>query len=118
MWIYKKHSEEDYNKAIEKVEKIAMSYGAEFVTVREQKFTTLIGRKKVQEVVKMRVFKYKDEFFEVEHHYLPDCPFIVFSFGDTIENIFEDAEPFPYNLPDEELELEVRYSLGIENYPE
>ena len=42
---------------------------------------------------------------------------MVLSFGNSIETIFEDAEPFPYNLPDEELILEVKYSLGIEPYP-
>ena len=41
-----------------------------------------------------------------------------FSFGDSIETIGDDAEPFPYDLDKEELEAEVRYSLGIEEYPE
>jgi len=30
----------------------------------------------------------------------------------------DDAEPFPYDLTEEELKAEVRYSLGLEVYPE
>ncbi len=51
------------------------------------------------------------------YHFVADRPFMVLSFGDTIENIFDDAEPFPYNLEEDELKAEVRYSLGIEPYP-
>ena len=61
----------------------------------------------------MKVFQYGDEYFWVEHHFLPECPYIVFSFGDSVDTIFEDADPFPYNLTEEELKAEVRYSLGI-----
>ncbi len=39
------------------------------------------------------------------------------SFGDTIESIFDDMDPFPYNLDEDELKAEVGYSLGIEEYP-
>ncbi len=65
----------------------------------------------------MRVYQYNDEFFWIENHFLPDKTFLVFSFGDAIDTIFEDAEPFPYDLSEEELKAEVRYSLGIEPYP-
>lgn len=41
---------------------------------------------------------------------------MVFSFGDSVDTIIEDAEPFSYNLTEEELKAEVRYSLGIEKY--
>ena len=117
MWPYENHKEEDYYKAIEYVENYAVSLGAEFVCNYKEKFTTLSGDNEIKEEPEMRVYKYKDEYFWVEHHFLSDCPFIVFSFGKTIEDIFEDAEPFPYNLPKEELEAEVKYSLLIEPYP-
>lgn len=55
-----------------------------------------------------------DEYFEVESIYQSDRPFIVLSFGKTPETVFEDATPFPYDLADEQLINEVKYSLGIE----
>jgi hypothetical protein len=117
MWPYNDHSEEEYYKAIRFVEDYAVSLGAEYVCTKEEKFTTFAGDKTIIEISDMRVFKYGDEYFWIEHHFLEDCPFMVFSFGDTIETIFDDMEPFPYNLEEDELKAEVRYSLGIEEYP-
>ena len=119
MWPYKNHSEEEYNKVIEFVQAYAVSLGAEYVCSKTEKFTTYWRENyAVQENSDMKIYKFGEEYFWVEHHYLPSGPFIVFSFGDSIENIVDDAEPFPYDLDKEELEAEVRYSLGIEEYPE
>lgn len=117
MWSYDDHSEEEYYKVIRFVENYAVSLGAEYVCIKEEKFTTSLGDKTITETSNMRIFKYGDGYFWVEHHFLADCPFMVFSFGDIIESIFDDMDPFPYNLDKDELEAEVRYSLGIEEYP-
>ena len=115
MWPYKNHSEEEYNKSIAFVQDYAQTLGAEYVITKIEKFTTITGNQKhVTELLEMKIYKYKDEYFWVEPHYQSDRPFIVFTFGDSVDTIFEDAEPFPYNLPEEELKAEVRYSLGIE----
>ena len=37
---------------------------------------------------------------------------------ELMNNIMDDAEPFPYDLSYEELCDEVKYSLGIEPYPQ
>lgn len=53
--------------------------------------------------------------------FLVKKPFIVIECGDLDElmnNIMDDAEPFPYDLSYEELCDEVKYSLGIEPYPQ
>lgn len=118
MWSYTEHSEEDYKKAFEFVQKYAQSLGAKYICSKLQKFTTITGdQNPVQETFEMKIFKFGDEYFWLEHNFQPDRPFIVFSFGDSVDKIFEDAEPFPYNLSEEELKAEVRYSLGIEKYP-
>ena len=118
MWPYTNHSEEEYNKAIEFVQNYAQSLGAKYICSKLQKFTTISGDKdSVSETLEMKIFKFKDEYFWLEYHFQPARPFIVFSFGDSVDTIFEDAEPFPYNLSEEELKAEVRYSLGIEKYP-
>ncbi len=116
-WPYENHSEEDYYNAVDFVEKYAESLGAKFICTKEEKFNTYSGAGHILEVNEMRVYQYNDEYFWIEDHFLEDKPFMVFSFGDTIDSIFEDAEPFPYDLSEEELKAEVRYSLGIEPYP-
>lgn len=67
------------------------------------------------------VFTYKGLFFRVDEVFFSQKPFIVIECGDLDElmnNIMEDAEPFPYDLSYEELCDEVKYSLGIEPYPQ
>ena len=118
MWPYKEHKEEDYRDAVALAESIAVKYGAVPVSVTKQKFSTMSGDWTASSREILNVYKYGGEFFRIEPHYLPQKPFMVFSFGDTIESIFEDAEPFPYDLSEKELEQEVRYSLGIDSYPE
>ncbi len=118
MWPYTDHSEEEYKKAVEFVQTYAQSLGAEYICTKLEKFTTISGDgDPVSETEEMKIFKFRDEYFWLEEHFQPDRPFIIFSFGDSVDTIFEDAEPFPYNLSEEELKAEVRYSLGIERYP-
>ena len=40
------------------------------------------------------------------------------TYDELIHNIMEDLDPFPYDLTEAELLKEVKYSLGIEPYPE
>lgn len=114
MWPYKNHSKTEYYRVVEFVQNYAESLGAEYVCTKSEKFTTVLKGKAIEENLELKVYKYKDEFFRVEYLYMPERPFIVFSFGDSIESIFDDADPFPYDLSEYELKAEVRYSLGIE----
>ena len=115
MWPYKNHSEKEYYRVIEYVQSYAETLGAEYGCSKLQKFSTYWRDKAIQETIELKVFKYKGEFFWVEKHFLPARPFIVFSFGNSVDSIFEDADPFPYDLSEDELKKEVRYSLGIES---
>ena len=116
MWPYKNHSENEYYKTIAFIEEYVLTLGAVFVCTKSEKFTTVSVDDIISEKLDMNVFKYKDEYFWIEHHFLPDSPYIVLSFGDTIDSIFDDAEPFPYNLSEDEIKAEVRCSLGIDRY--
>ena len=116
MWPYKDHSEEEYDKTIEFIEGYVLSLGAVYVGRKSERFTTVTDDDSISETLEMKVFKYGDEYFRIEHHFLPDRPYIVLSFGDTKDNIFEDAEPFPYDLSEERIRAEVRCSLGIDKY--
>lgn len=45
-----------------------------------------------------------------------DKPFIVIECGtydELVNDVMEDAEPFPYDLTEDKLLNEVKYSLGI-----
>ena len=118
MWPYKHHAEEDYNRVITFVQDYAVSLGAKLMVSKEEKFTTYAGDKYISESLYMNIYQFDNYYFWIEHHFLSDRPFIVFSFGNSIETVGEeDAEPFPYDLPEEELKAEVRYSLGLEKYP-
>ena len=117
MWPYKNHRESDYRAAVDYVESIAIKYGAKEVDLQTETFTDISESWIVTTKETMKVFKYKDEYFRIEPHFLPHKPFMVLSFGETIESIYDDADPFPYDLAPQELEKEVRYSLGIEDYP-
>lgn len=118
MWIYDNHSEEKHKRAKHRVEEIAVELGAEFVCTKKQKFVTYVGSNVVEEELDINIYKYENDYFDVEAHYQLDRPFIVLSFGKNTEILGDDADPFPYNLPDEELIMEVKYSLGIDPYPE
>ena len=120
MWKYKNHSKEKYISVKKRVEKIAVELGAVLACTRKKRFTSsYTGKNEIPiiEEVDINIYKYRDVFFEVESVYQPDRPFIVLSFGNTPETTFEDSDPFPYDLSDEELVSEVKYSLGIEAYP-
>ncbi len=117
MWPYKNHSEDDYKRAVKYVEETAMKCGAIPVSVSNDHFSAYSGEWVSEIDAEMRVFKYNDCYFRVEPYLLPNNPLMVLSFGDSIETTYEDADPFPYDLSEKELEQEVRYSLGIDEYP-
>ena len=119
MWPYRDHDEEEYNRVLRFVEEYAVSLGAELVGSKQETFTTFAGDLQVRETLDMSIYRFGDEYYWVEHHFLPDRPFMVFSFGDSVETVgSDDAEPFPYDLTEEELKAEARYSFGLEAYPE
>lgn len=118
MWPYEDHDENEYKRVLRFVEEYAVSLGAKPVDIKGETFRTLVGDKYIKESPEMNVYQFGEEYFWIEHHFTSSCPFIVFSFGDSIETVgSDDAEPFPYDLEEDELKAEVRYSLGVEEYP-
>ncbi len=58
--------------------------------------------------------------YTVDEVCFSDRPFIVIECGtydELMKNIMEDADPFPFDLSEDELLNEVKCSLGIEPYP-
>lgn len=71
----------------------------------------------ITEQVTKSVYKFRDIYVCVDKMYFPDKPFLVLEFADEIEGPYEDADPFPFDLPMEEVKLEIEYALGVLPYP-
>ncbi|MBO4865286.1 MAG: hypothetical protein J5582_01765 [Ruminococcus sp.] len=124
MWWYKNVTRAEFEAVKDKVGKIMLSMGAEISDIEltyEPKTTSYSGDLEEAHISKRPVFTYNGEYFCVDEVLFRDKPFIVIAFGtknDLLKNTMEDAEPFPYDLPDDELAKEVSFSMGISPYPE
>ena len=105
---------EEYNKTVDFLLAYAESLGAEYVCSRTERFATTSKGTTICEEPEMNIYKFGDEYFRIEKLSLPDKPWMVFSFSDSVEGPYEDADPFPYDLSEEELKEEVRFALRIE----
>ncbi len=109
-----KHIVEEYNKAVDFVLSYAESLGAEYALTTTEKFTIASGDTATIDTLELKIYRFGDEFFRIERMYFKGKPFVVFSFSDSVEGPFEDADHFPYNLSEEELKEEVRLALRID----
>lgn len=124
MWSYKAVSREEFEKRKEFAARIMRELGCETVDIElsyEQK-TTSCGEIKETWSSKQPIYKFKNGFYRIDEVLFSEKPFIVLEYAGTIEdvkkNIMEDCDPFPYDLSEEEIINEVKYSLGIEQYPQ
>lgn len=113
MWKYGDAvSAEDVLKAIEYTESLFEKYGAvptDLNAENRQKYNYRI------------TYCYKERFYRVDVIYYDHKPFIVFESIDDIESakagVMEDGDIFPFDLPPDKIEKEVRYLFEIEPYP-
>lgn len=114
-WPYSCINKEEYLAKIVFVEKILQKYGAEYIedfcetctwSIRDGSYAC--------EKVKKHVWKREDEYIRVDRVYFSEKPFLVLEFSKCKEGPYEDADPFPYDLPDNQMEQEIRFSLGLE----
>ena len=113
MKFYNNILDEEYNKTVVFLLAYAESLGAEYVCSRTERFVTTSKGTTIREGPEMKIYKFGDEYFRIEKFSLPDKPWMVFSFSDSVEGPYEDADPFPYDLSEEELKEEVRFALRI-----
>ena len=122
MWPYKQVTREEFEHVKDKVENMIIRFGGIACDISLPyvgKTTSLYAENEVVNLSNRPVYKYNDEYFIVEEVCFAK-PFVVIEYGDyddLLHNRMMDAEPFPYDLPDELLEKEVKYSLGILPYP-
>ncbi|MCH5318050.1 MAG: hypothetical protein J1E05_08765 [Eubacterium sp.] len=123
MWFYDNVSRDEFEKKKDYVEQIMCELGAVKLSINlpyQQKTTSYSGDIEEIHYSQRPIFKFKNEYFRVDEFICNDKPYIVIECGtydELMKNSMEDADPFPYDLPDDEIKNEVKYSLGIEPYP-
>lgn len=96
-------------------EKLLQKYGAELVgTMRELETFGCADGTFFREGVEKRLWKRGEDYIRVDKMFFSRGPFIVLEFSDRPEGPYEDADPFPYDLPDDEFETEIRFDLGLD----
>lgn len=124
MWNYACATRKEFESSKDKIEKFIVLLGGVEVSVDlpyEQKTTSIFGKNAIVNISTRTVYKYDDLYYRVDEVCFPEKPFIVIECGtydELMNNIMDEAEPFPYDLTDDELLNEVKFSLGIEPYPE
>lgn len=124
MWIYKSVTRQEFESTKDVVEKYIVMLGGNKVSIElpyEQRNRSYIGNDFVENISTRPAFEYRGNYYRVNEICFPDKPFIVIECGtydELINNVMDDADPFPYDLAEDELLKEVKYSLGIEPYPD
>lgn len=123
MWFYDNVTRYEFEKQKDYVEKVMCKFGAIVLNIElpyEQITTSYSGDFKETYYSQRPIFQFNHEYFRVDEFLCKEKPFIVIECGtydELIKNTMEDAEPFPYDLSNDEIKKEVKYSLGIEPYP-
>ena len=124
MWFYTNVTREEFEKVKDRIQEIMVGLGAREsdITLPYQQKTTSVSTSGIDTCISDRpVFRFRNQYCRVDEVLYPEKPFIVIEFGleeDVLRDTMEDAEPFPYDLSDDELVNEVKYSLDIEPYPQ
>ena len=124
MWIYENVTRQEFESIKEIVEKFIVMLGGNKVSVDlpyVQRTRSYIGNEYVVNISKRPAFEYRGRYFRVDEVCFPGKPFIAIECGtydEFINNTMDEADPFPYDLTEDELLKEVKYSLEIEPYPE
>ncbi|MBP3384715.1 MAG: hypothetical protein J6M22_04525, partial [Firmicutes bacterium] len=107
----------------DKIEKFIIMLGGNEVIFElpyEQRSTSYSGNNVVENISSRSAFEYNGQYYRVDEVCFSGKPFVVIECGtyeDLMNNTMEDIEPFPYDLTEDELLKEVKYSLDIEPYP-
>ena len=117
-WPYENIEYNELNDVIKTCEQIIISLGGKLIIERKDNETWFLNEEDyIMEQVTKNVFKFRDEYVCVDKMYFSEKPFIVLEFADKIEGPYEDADPFPFDLPIDEVKLEIEYALEVIPYP-
>lgn len=121
MWSYRTVSREEFEERKAFAAKIMRELGCEAVNIElpyERETTAYGAGFEETHFSKQPIYKFNDGYYRIDEVLFPEKPFIVLEFAETEEevkrNAMEDCDPFPYDLSDEDIIKEIRYSLGLE----
>lgn len=122
MWKYECVTRQEFESIKDKIEEYIVKLGGNKVSVELPyiaRTITYLGTGFVENISVRPAFKYKEYYYRVDEVCFPSKPFIVIEGGtydELMNNTMDDADPFPYDLTDDELLNEVKYSLEIVPY--
>ena len=124
MWKYADITRDEFEKIKDHVEEIMVAHGAVAQDIElpySQRITTYNAN--LSPTVfegERKAYKYRDYYYRISEICFDNKPFIVAEVGtydELMANTMEDADPFPYDLKEQEMEDEVSYFLGEKPYP-
>ena len=124
MWNYTCVTRRQFEAVKDKAEEFIVSLGgrkADIALPYAQKTVSIASGNKTVHISARPPFEYNGQYYRVNEICFSEKPFLVIecgSYDELMKNAMEDADPFPYDLSDEELLNEVKYSLGIAPDPE
>ena len=96
-------------------EELLEKYGAELVgTAQELETVAYTDGTSFQKEAEKRLWKRGKDYIRVDKMFFTKGPFIVLEFSDRPEGPYEDADPFPCDLPDAGFEAEIRFALSVD----
>lgn len=111
-WPYSNIKKEEFLARIIEAEKILQKYGACHVEDCRNTVTQISADGSyVSEKIRQHIWKQQNEYIRVAAIYFPEKPYLVLEFAEHREGPYEDADPFPYDIADADLEQEIRHSL-------
>lgn len=118
MWPYTVVSREEFEKRKDFVDKVLRDLGCEVIRIRlpyRQKSTMHSADFEEAWVSQRPIYRYNNCYYRIDEVLFKEKPFIVLECGVTmdevIRNTMEDADPFPYDLSDEDMTEEIKYTL-------
>lgn len=124
MWTYTDITRDEFEKIKDHIEEIMAAHGAavQDIDLPYSRQTAAVhkGSDAIAWESHRKVSKYKDMYYRIDEVCFDEKPYIVAEFGtydELMKNIMEDADPFPWDLSEEELEDEVSFFLGEKPYP-
>ena len=117
-WKYKNMDYNELDAAIKVCEQLIESLGGRLIIqCRDKEIWGNSEGDYVTETVAKKRYKFRDGYVCVDKIYFPEKPFLVLEFADELEGPYENADPFPFDLTMEEMELEIKYALEVLPYP-
>lgn len=122
MWNYESVTREQFESVKDRVEELLIECGAEKTDIKvpyEQKTTSYSGDNTIEHISHRASFKFGDDYYRVDEVCFSKKPSIVLecgSYDELMKNIMEDMDPFPYDLSEQDLCLEVQVALRLKDY--